>query len=190
MENAFDSRHEAFARYLNTSPQIVDEAFEKKRVLLSADRHELSEAKLDCEALANMEFGLRKALNASRTLSDTQKIAFKLQGLPSFSILSDFHEGVKCALTNREAFAETNTVRGRGNTAVTAIAQAIGAIFDELNRDVKFGTNATNNEPSTTFAKAVKEAIKIYDIQNVDGTPADWRAAARAEHQRRRDDRS
>lgn len=185
MDNEVDSRHEAFARFLGTTSDVVERAYDSAGGYGGTDRHELAELRSDGEALDAMELGLRRALNASRNLSEVQVAAFKLLGAPPLDTLSELYETVKCARSNRQTVAKNNTVKGRGSTAVTALAQATGAIFDELHRPVTFGAKADSNEPTTAFAKAVKEAVRIYGTTNADGTPADWLAAARTEYRRR-----
>ena len=185
MDNGVDSRHEAFARFLGTTGDVVERAYDRAGGYGSIDRHELAQLKSDGAALDAMEIGLRRALNASRKLSEVQVAAFKLLGAPPLDALSELYETVKCAQSNRQNVAKNNTVNGRGSTAVTALAQATSAIFDELRRPITFGTKADSNEPSTDFARAVKEAVRIYGIANADGTQADWLAAARSEYRRR-----
>ena len=160
MDNGTDSRHEEFGRFLGTTSDVVERAYESAGGYGSTDRHELAELRSDGEALDAMEIGLRRAVNASRNLSEVQLAAFKLLGAPPLDALSELYEAVKCARSNRQTVARNNTVSGLGSNAVTALAQATGTIFDELHRPVTFGTRPDSDEPSTAFAKAVKEAVE------------------------------
>lgn len=183
--DAIDQRCIWFAKYLKCDPSLVQKSYEASGAIRLLDRTDSITLKSDFGYLNKALSHTKKAADELAKLSDNEQIT---QTLAEGLIIEQLNETIgklqSAVNSRRQLNIESPNSSGRNDKA-HALANMTIQIFETSGWNISSGTDPVSGDPNTSYCKAVKKALEIFDARSHnagnDILIANWKSPALAE---------
>ena len=166
-----DDNVRTFAKYLNCDPELAQELYFKLEVTLSLDDENKEDTKRELDALSRVASKLASARQLLEKLPDnssTLRFVLEAEDLDLLTSITDLHEKTEEIVGFGRMQLSEETSGSRANLRADKIAGYVASVFIALDKPITTGTSAyQHDEPSTDYGRAVREALKIFNVHKV-----------------------
>lgn len=160
-----DARHISFAQIVGCTPETVEEIFLRVGVDETPDHEEAQQLSRSIDLYKRAITKIDVAIRDLKSLPELQRAGHEIAEFNPTEDLSRTRDRLSNWLRLTRKRKEKFSGRGQANNYADKLAEFVAQLFEHLRLPLTIGTNPYNDEPNTKFSKAVRSAIRIYDVR-------------------------